>query len=135
MTPFQAKSDRPRLLGFDSITNGLKDAGHLWLEIATRILFRLGYLRSSCDPMLFIKHAGEQGLALVEKLAGDDLKTFSRDKEGRVMVAELEAAEAKAGWVMKRRSLDEEPDGSRNSTTGRERGQGWPSANPSSLSG
>jgi hypothetical protein len=109
LTPFQARSDRPVAIGLDTITNGLKDASNLWRAIATRVLFKLDYMRSSGDPNCFIKHLGEQGLAVVVKQADDDLKVFSRDAEGDLMEKELEVAEEKAGWTMTRHALDTAP--------------------------
>jgi hypothetical protein len=109
LTPFQAQSDQPRALGLDNITNGLKDASSLWRTIATRVLFKLRYLRSSGSPNFFTKHLGEQGLAFVVKQADDDLQEFSRDSEENLMEKELEAAEQNAGWTMTRHDLDTAP--------------------------
>ena len=109
LTAFQAGSDRPRALGFLSITNGLRDAGNVFGTIATRTLLRAGFKRSSADPELFHQQRGDQGLSLVVKQVDDILKVFSRDAEGDAMETDLLAAEKDAQWTMTGHALDEAP--------------------------
>ena len=82
LTPFYARSDRPRALGFLSITNGLKDAGNIFCKISTRTLLSAGYKRTSGDAELFHQEQGHQGLSLVVKQVDDIANMFSRDAEG-----------------------------------------------------
>ena len=109
LTPFQAKSDKPRLLVLDTITNGLKDASFVWNTISSRVMLQRGYWRSSGDPNFFIQHRGDQGLALVIKYVDDTIKGFSRNAYGEQMEDELEGAEKNAKWTMKKHSLDDAP--------------------------
>jgi hypothetical protein len=86
-------SDRPRAIGLDSITNGLRAFGHLWLAICYTTLASNLVTSSQAVIKPLYQHSGGRAAALIKQKSM--ASSFLRDAERAVLW--------RLGWKLQKR--------------------------------